>query len=155
MKWNWLIITIGTCLTGGVIAASAATPQSNSGTFADNFVAHRLEHKLNLTDAQRTQLRAILQAERPTIQALAVRLRNENQQLTARDTFDEAFVRSVAAQHDATMTDVLVEREKVRTEVLQVLTPEQRAKLKQLRAAMSERLATRLTNAPDQLGDVL
>jgi Spy/CpxP family protein refolding chaperone len=151
MKINRTIIAAAACLTIGAVATLAAGAQSNddNGFLTRGFIVRRIEHKLNITAPQRAQIKTILQTEKPAIQALVVRVHEENQQLTAKDTFDEQYVRTFAQQHAATMTDVLVEREKVRTEVLQVLTPEQREKVKKFRAAMSDRLANRLAGMPD------
>jgi protein CpxP len=112
---------------------------------------HRIESQLNLTEAQRIQIKTILQTEKPAILALAERVRQERAQLASRQTFDEAYVRSFAQQHESTMEDALVEQEKVRTEILQVLTPEQQQKAEQIREDIRSRFFERLTTIGDQL----
>jgi Spy/CpxP family protein refolding chaperone len=100
----------------------------------------------NLTDSQQQSIRTILQNERPTIQALALRFEQQNEQLRSKSTFDEAFVRSVAQQQSSNFTDAIVEKEKVRSEIFQVLTSAQQRKANEMtsdfRAAMKDRLAT-------------
>lgn len=44
-----------------------------------------------------------------------------------------------------------MEREKVRTEIMRVLTPDQRKEAEQIRQTISAQLAARLTSIGDQL----
>lgn len=144
-----LIALIAVAALGTAVAAAAVRgpgchawmQQQRSG-----FVARRLARELDLTDAQQQSIRTVLQNERPTIQALALRFEQQNEQLRSKSTFDEAFVRSVAQQQSANFTDAIVEKEKVRSEIFQVLTPAQQQKGNEMasdfRAAMKDRLAT-------------
>jgi Spy/CpxP family protein refolding chaperone len=118
---------------------------------AGGVIIRRIEHQLNITSGQRSQIKAILDQEKPTIQSLASRVRQQNEELAQRTTFNEADVRAFAQQHVSTMEDVLVEREKVRTELLQVLTLEQRQKLRQIRAARSADVLQRLSLLGEQI----
>jgi Spy/CpxP family protein refolding chaperone len=97
------------------------------------------------------QIKTILQTEKPAILALAERARQERMELASRPTFDEAHIRSFARQHESTVEDALVEREKVRTEVRQVLTPEQQQKAEQVREDLRSRFFERLATVGDQL----
>jgi Spy/CpxP family protein refolding chaperone len=127
MKTRWGIIA-GVCAFGIALTASAAAFQDQDGWMqrrVSGLFIHGVERELNITDAQRMQIRTILQTEKPTILMLAERARQERTELVSRQTFDEAYVRSFAQQHESTAEDALVERERVRTEILQVLTPEQ------------------------------
>lgn len=153
MKTRWGIIA-GVCALGIALAASAATFQDQNGWMqrrASGLFLHRVERELNITDAQRMQIKVILNAEKPTILALAERARQERMQLASRQTFDEAYVRSFAQQHESTVQDALVEREKVRTEIWQVLTPEQRHRAEQIREDVRSRFFERLATIGDQL----
>ena len=153
MKTRWGVFAAA-CVLGTAIVASTADAQDNEcwmqRRISQMFV-HRIESQLNLTEAQRIQIKTILQKEKPTILALAKRVRQERAQLTSRQTFDEAYVRTFAQQHESTMEDALVEREKVRTEILQVLTPEQQQKAEQIRENLRSRFFERLATIGDQL----
>jgi protein CpxP len=153
MKTRWGI-SAAACALGIVLVASAAGSQDKDCWMqrrVSQMFVHRIESQLNLTEAQRIQIKTILQTEKPAILALAERVRQERAQLASRQTFDEAYVRSFAQQHESTMEDALVEQEKVRTEILQVLTPEQQQKAEQIREDIRSRFFERLTTIGDQL----
>jgi Spy/CpxP family protein refolding chaperone len=158
MQWNqWLMIAAALAVGAGMIN-SVARAQDDGGAQdawmsrrAGGFVVRRIERQLQITSAQKEQIKAILTTEKPTIASLAARVEKENQELQSQSVFDEAQVRQFAQQHEATLEDVLVEREKVRSQILAVLTPEQRQKAQQMRSQMRARFNTRL----DTLGDAL
>jgi Spy/CpxP family protein refolding chaperone len=115
-----------------VVAASASAMGAQDGWFqkrATAMVVHRIERQLEITDEQREQIRGILNQEKPKITSLAAQLREENIELSGQSTFDEFAIRRIVQQHDTTRTNALVEREKVRFEVLAVLTAKQRTTL--------------------------
>jgi Spy/CpxP family protein refolding chaperone len=152
MKPKWIGLSLAALSMG--LAVSAAAMQQ-SGWFprrAAGMLLHRVEWELALTDAQRAQIKAILKTEQPTIQALATRVHNEQLELQqSEQSFDEARVREFARKHEATAEDVQVEREKIRTEIMQMLTPEQQQKTSELRQQIFERFTERLTNIGDQM----
>ena len=153
MKLNKkLTVTVGCLLVA--VAASASAMGAQEGWFqkrATAMVVHRIERQLELTDEQREQIRGILNQEKPTIIALAAQLREENIELSGQSTFDESAIRRILQQHDTTRTNALVEREKVRFEVLSVLTAKQRTRLMQ----MSEDARGQLQDRFDQLAELL
>lgn len=150
-----LLVVVGlVCTVSAVLVASAASFEDN-GDFvrrrAIGAVVRRIERQLNITDHQREQIRGILKTEQPTIQALAIRARQEREQLNSRHSFDEAWVRTFAQQHASTTEDALVERQRVRAEIIQVLTPEQRKKAERVEENFSVRILARLTTIDDEL----
>ncbi|MGA9672018.1 MAG: Spy/CpxP family protein refolding chaperone [Terracidiphilus sp.] len=153
MKTRWGM-TAGVCALGVALVASAAALQDRDGWMQrrvqDQFI-HRIEMELGLTETQRAQIKTILQTEKPAILALAEQARQERQQLESRQTFDEAYVRTFAQQHESTAEEAIVEREKVRFEIWQVLTPQQRQKAEQIREGLRARFFERLTTVGDQL----
>jgi Spy/CpxP family protein refolding chaperone len=151
MKKVWMYIGAG-CVAIASLAASSWALQDQKTLFPERATAifvHRIERRLNLTDDQRAQIRNILATERPTILVLARKVQQQQQELRSHDGFDESYVRSFAEEHKATAIDALVER--VRTEILQVLTPGQRAQAEQLRQEIASRSMTRLATLGDQL----
>lgn len=153
-QWTITVAACGVGVLGLALAATAVAVQDDVSLFqqrTSGLLVHIAERRLNLTDAQRGQIRTILKTEQPTIQTLAMRVHQEQQELLAQPEFNEAFVRSYAQQHEATLEDVLVEREKVRQAMLAVLTPEQRARARQLRASMFERFYDRLPMLGDEI----
>jgi len=149
-----LVVIGSVSLLGFALVASAFALQNDGPWFrqrAAGMFVRRIERQLNITDVQREQVRTILKTEQPRIEALATRVRQEQQQLNSGDTFDEARVRAFAREHVSTTEDVLVERQKVRAEIMQVLTPDQRKKAEQVRRTVSAQLADRLSAIGDHL----
>lgn len=144
---------ITTTILATTLIASAYGMQENcwARRRTSGILIRQVERRLKITDSQRASIRQILQTEEPTIQSLAQRVRQQNEELVAHPSFDEAQVRSFARQHQSTMEDMLVEREKVRFELLQVLTPEQRTELAKFRAEHSQDLVDRLSSLADQI----
>lgn len=88
--------------------------------------------ELNLSQAQKKEIKEIRKGERPKIQPLINQLkagRDELVQLRKNGKFDEAKVRAIAEEQSKTLANVIVERERILYKIRAVLTPEQRAKL--------------------------
>ena len=152
MKPKWIGLSLAALSMGLAVSAAAMQQDGWFPQRAAGMLLHRVEWELALTDNQREQIKAILKAEQPTIQTLAARVHNEQLELRqSEQSYDAARVRAFARQHEATAEDVLVEREKVRTEIMQVLTPEQQHKAAQLRQQIYERFSERRVNLGDQL----
>lgn len=153
MTKSW--VAIGSVLLLGLaLVTSAVALQEDNAWFrqrAASMFVTRAERELNLTVAQREQIRTILKTEQLTIEALAARVRRQQELLNSTDTFDEAAVRAFARAHVATTEDVLVEREKIRVEIMQVLTPDQRIEAAHIRQRFSAQLADRLSTIGDTL----
>jgi periplasmic protein CpxP/Spy len=100
-----------------------------------------LGRDLELTDAQKDQLKTIADSHKDDWKALADRGRAAhmalNQAVTA-DTIDENLIRQKSAEVGAVEADLAVARARARAEVFQILTAEQKAKLKE-RAAQRGR----------------
>jgi Spy/CpxP family protein refolding chaperone len=64
-------------------------------------------------------------------------------QATEAEPFDENAVRTASSGLGAVMADQAVLRAKVRAEVMQILTPEQRAKAAELRTRADQRMQQR------------
>ena len=132
--------------------ASAAAQQSDVWQARrQGMLVRRVARELQLTDTQRASINAILIQERPTIQKLAGEFAEQNKQLRAKNSFDEGFVRSVAQQQAATMVEAVVEKEKIRAEIVATLTPAQQQKLNEV----SEKMRTAMQNGIANLGDQL
>jgi len=91
--------------------------------------------ELNLSDAQREQVKAIVDSHQAEMKAVGDRAMTARQALHAATTsasFDEAAVRARAAELAAVEADVAVGRARIFADVYQILTPEQQAKVKEL-----------------------
>jgi Spy/CpxP family protein refolding chaperone len=94
--------------------------------------------RLDLTDAQREQVKSILEPRRESLQALHGRARAAHEALMAAITaeaFNEGLIRARAADVALVDVEVAVERGRVHADVLQILTADQKARLEELQAA--------------------
>jgi protein CpxP len=101
-----------------------------------------LPRQLQLTDAQRDQVRTIAQSHADEWKALAERARTARQALMAAvtgDSIDETLIRAKSAEVAAVEADLNVARARAGAEVRQILTPEQKTKLKELQSRRAER----------------
>jgi len=102
--------------------------------------------RLNLTDAQREQLKNIAQARRDEWRTLGDRARTARESLidaVTADTIDEALIRARAADVAAVEADMAVASAHAHAEVWQILTPEQQEQARQFRAHARNRLKER------------
>jgi protein CpxP len=96
-----------------------------------------LGRELQLTDSQRDQVKAIADSHRDEWQGLAQRAHAAHQALNdavTGDAVDETLIRQRSAEVAAIDADMAVARAHAHAEVLQVLTADQKAKLKELQA---------------------
>jgi len=87
---------------------------------------------LSLTDDQQAQIKQILAKEKPAFQPLmeqTVKQRQQMMQLVESGTFDETKAQAIAAQQSQNLTQLMVQRARVGSELFQVLTPEQKTKM--------------------------
>ena len=100
--------------------------------------------QLNLTNAQRGQLRTV--REQHHDEALAEQLRVSREALNEAimaDVVNESTIRGLAAQIAPLEADAAVQRAYANAAVLQVLTPDQRAELRELQAEAQEGFSER------------
>lgn len=139
-----------------VTAAAAQLPAAGAPDTAfqmrvTRLVVAHVERRLNLTADQREQARSILKSEQPTLSALSERARQERDELTAMQSFDEQQVRSVAQRYAATTADILVEHAKLRLELRAILNDGQRKQLDTLRARFGNHFDDRLNGLIDAI----
>ena len=105
-----------------------------------------LARELNLTDAQKAQIKTIADSHRDEWKALGDRARTAHQalqQAVTADTVDEGLIRQRSAEVAAVEADMAVARARAHTEVFQLLTPEQKTQAKTLQSQVQERMKER------------
>jgi periplasmic protein CpxP/Spy len=111
-------------------------------------------HKLDLTDAQQAQVKAIMAKEKPTLQPLMQQMAQGHSQLrelVMSGTFDEAKARELATQQTQTMTELTVQHARIASEMVQILTSDQKTKLTALISQHEQRMMNRMQGkAPGQ-----
>jgi Spy/CpxP family protein refolding chaperone len=98
--------------------------------------------RLDLSDAQREQVKGIVESHREEHRAVADRARAAREALEAAvtaDAFDEGTVRARSADVASIEADLFVAQARLRSEVLQILTADQRAQLKKMESDMRAR----------------
>ncbi len=98
---------------------------------------HRMDQALNLTDPQKTRIKAIREKHQSDLLQRRQVAREAQTALKAAlqdATTPEANLRSLADKASAARFDLILARRSVRQEVQAVYTPEQRAKAAELRA---------------------
>jgi Spy/CpxP family protein refolding chaperone len=103
---------------------------------------HHWWKKLNLTDAQKKEMFSIRLEERAKMKPLVQKLKAVREQLRAlpkSGLFDEAKVRPIAKGQADTIIELIVAKERMKSRMYAVLTPEQRAKAEQMREKWKSR----------------
>ena len=128
----------GTCrqIRGQMVAVPEGGP--SGGRMGKGSGRHfaRLAKALDLTDAQKEQVKAILETEREKVAPLRQTLgetREKIRQAVEAKPFDEAAVRSLAASQNETRTELVVSRARVKSQIFALLSPEQQERAKKFR----------------------
>jgi len=157
MKTKYMAVALALVVAVGGATAVWANAQ---GRGANGMMLGRqmrwMARKLNLSDAQQTQVRSLIQAERPNFEPLVKQLAANHQQVlvaTRGGSFDEAQVRTLANQQAQTLAELMVVRERVISKVYNtVLTPDQKTKADSLRQHMLDRMSQRFLQQTSQPG---
>jgi Spy/CpxP family protein refolding chaperone len=153
-----LAVMLGTAIAKSQTADTTTTPPAHTGPRAGMYGplgmdGHMMEfyaRYLNVTDEQKTQMKAVLQKERPTLQPLMQQLHQMDQQLKPYEegTYDEAKVQGLVSQQAQTLVQLKVEQSRIHNELFQLLTPDQQSKLKEFEANREARMQQHMQNAP-------
>jgi Spy/CpxP family protein refolding chaperone len=109
-----------------------------------------LSKKLNLTDEQKLQMKAIMQKEHPALEPLIEKQHQVDLQLRqyAEGSFDEAKVRVLATQKAQIQAQLTVEETRIHNEMYQMLTSDQQSQLKQMETEREARMQQHMNQAP-------
>jgi Spy/CpxP family protein refolding chaperone len=133
-KKSIILVALLMALAAG-LAATASAQRRGMGFGRNNgWMLKHMTKQLNLTDAQQTQIKDIMAGEKTKIKPMMQQLRQNQQAEDANrnGSFDENQARAFANKQAQLMTDLIVEKERMRSQVYAVLTPEQRQKALQL-----------------------
>jgi Spy/CpxP family protein refolding chaperone len=148
MKTKYLAIALALVIAaGGVTAVWANARGGGPGGMMFGHHMGFIAHKLGLSDAQKTQIQSLIQAERPNFEPLVKQLAANHQQMlvaTRGGSFDEAQVRTLANQQAQTLAELMVVRERLIAKAYNtVLTPDQKTKADTLRQQMFDHMSKR------------
>ncbi len=130
-------------ILGGYFIANAQPPGPRGGGFGGGpQIEERFTRVLDLTDAQKTQIKALREqaqtATKPYFEQIKP-LREEMEKLIAAPAFDEAAARAIAQKMAQAQIEIHLIQAKTQAAISQVFTPEQKAKLEEMRKARQER----------------
>jgi protein CpxP len=136
---------------GLATSALAQRPGRGFGRHSGWMLKH-MTKELNLTDAQQTQIKGIMAEEKSKIGPLRQQLRQNEQAQNANinGTFNETQARAFAGKQAQLMTDLMVEKQRTRSQIFAVLTPEQRQKAQQLMQERQQRKQERMKKHSEQ-----
>ena len=141
------ILTIGVAV---LLVAAAAIAEGRHGYGGPGGFHHMLK-QLDLTSAQQDQVKAIWAKEKPTLQPLMQQMRQNHSAMKALEAsgpFDEAKTTALATQNSQTMIQLQVEHARIKSEIMQILTADQKAKLAQLEANREARMSKHMAPPP-------
>ncbi len=135
-------------------AATLSYAQDNQTSGAAAWSGHRHGHmgylakQLNLTDAQKAQIKTMMQAQRATLRPLMQQMAQNRLAVlnaTANGAFDQAKMTTLANQRAQIMAQLEVQKASLHSQIYnQVLTADQKAKADQLRQNQIARINQRL-----------
>lgn len=97
---------------------------------------------LDLTEAQKAQVKDIMEASRTKVRPIRESMKANRQKLnevTTNGAFNETQVQALANEQANLSAQLLVERTRVKSQIFALLTPEQKAKAAEMRTQMKER----------------
>ena len=151
-KKSIILAAIFMALAAGL--ATTAFGQHRGTGFGRNngWMLKHMTRQLNLTEAQQTQIKGIMADEKTKIKPLMQQLRQNQQAEDANinGTFDENQARAFAGKQAQLTADLIVEKERMRSQVYAVLTPEQRQKAQQLMQERQQRRQERMKKHAEQ-----
>ncbi len=110
-----------------------------------------LMHELNLTEDQHAQIKQIFQNEKGTIHPLMQQEFQSDQQmmqLITSGSFDEAKATAIASQEAQTHMQMEVEHAKIGSQIYQLLSADQKAKVADMMAKHQQRMQEHMQNLP-------
>ena len=133
-KKSIILAAIFMALAAGLATTAFAQHRGIGFGHNNGWMLKHMTKQLNLTEAQQTQIKGIMAGEKTRIKPMMQQLRQNQQTEDANinGSFDENQARAFANKQAQLMTDLIVEKERMRSQVYAVLTPEQRQKALQL-----------------------
>jgi len=146
--WSFMTALAAVLICGAVALSYAQQAADNGGGAAWRGAHHArmgyLARELNLTDAQKAQIKTMRQSQRATLRPLMQQMAQNRLAMlnaTANGAFDQAKVQAIANQQAQIMAQLAVQKASLRSQIYnQVLTADQRAKADQLRQHQVDRI---------------
>jgi len=162
-------LAVASCLSVGVFGfwfvGGASGDRTDGGDFpvlsaimSGNKMFDRMATRLDLTEAQKSQVKSIVGAEAAADAQTVDRMKQDVKSLRTMadsDTVDQTKLNEVANSTSSTAVDLVVDLARTKSKVYEVLTPEQRSKQQELQAKGLATLKERLANIQGKRGKML
>jgi periplasmic protein CpxP/Spy len=145
-----LALVAALLLGAGILLAQGMHGHGGPDAMFNGMLSHYAE-ALDLSSAQQDQIKAIWEKEKPTLKPLMQQMRQNRaatEALVENAPFDEAKTQALATQHAQTSVALEVEHARMKSEMLAVLTPDQKTKYQQLEAQHQARWSHGASSAP-------
>jgi protein CpxP len=104
--------------------------------------------RLDLTSDQQAKVKDIFEANKGTVQPIFAELKANHEKLAALGgSFDEGQVTAIAKEQGELMSQLIVARQKVKSQIYAILTDDQKARAEQLQQEMKQRFHNRMKSA--------
>jgi periplasmic protein CpxP/Spy len=145
MKTRTIAILAATAflLVGGMFVVAQRVMQK--GLHGRGYGPGMIFRQLNLTDDQKAKIKDILEANKGAIQPIRDAMKANHEKLASLNgNFDEAQVSAIAKEQGDLTAQMIVARERVRSQIFAILTDEQKAKATQIHDQMKARFQERM-----------
>jgi protein CpxP len=126
-----VLVGIAVLVIGATVFALAHGFQERRGPGPHGDMVEHITRELGLTDAQKEQVKTIIEAQHSAEEAREAKLDDLRKQIdaaTANGQFDETVVRNLANQQAQLMADSMVEHARTHSKIYSLLNAEQRVK---------------------------
>ena len=149
-----LAVGLGLVLAGALAFSQQLKPvhMHGHGMMGGDLLG-RCSDELDLTDAQQAQIKDIMEKEKPAMKPLMDQMFQGHKamdDLVAVGAFDEAKVRLLAAQQAQAFQEMTVQKARIDSELMQVLTADQKAKLASIRQKHEQRMMQHKEGPPPE-----
>ena len=154
-KWTAAIALLAVMIWGGsaLSYAQGAEGLGHGWGHEHGFMGHMF-HDLNLTDAQKQQVKTIMEANKATMHSLMLQMTQNRLamlQATSNGTYNQAAIQSLANQQAQLQAQMMIQHQALQHQVYtQVLTAEQQTKFNEKQAEQISHVTERLQEMQSQ-----
>lgn len=145
------ILTIGAAVILAVAAAIAQGMHGHGGRGGFDHMLGFMSDYLDLSTAQQDQVKAIWEKEKPTMEPLMKQMHQNHADMRALEAsgpFDEAKTRALATQQAQAQIELQVQHARIKSEMMQVLTADQKTKFAQFEAKRESHMKDHMAPPP-------
>ena len=145
-KKFFIVTAIVLAVAAGLTATVYAQDPHREFGHRHGGMLQKMTRELNLTEAQQSQIKNILADESARTKPLREKLRQNAaaESMKVDGSFDDTQVRAFANNQAQIMRDLIIEKERTKSQIYSVLTPDQRQKSLQLLQQHEQRRQERL-----------